>query len=163
VTDRELSIVKTAKQHEAQTFYRLPSIPGIGTILSLVLLYAMHAIQRFPRVQDVVSSCRLVQCAKASAGTRSGTSGTTIGHASLQWAFAEAAVLLLRDHPAGQQYLARLEKQPGTGQAFTVLAQQWARAVSDMWTRDTVFDRHTFLQGSGGGAGEPAASLGHWG
>jgi hypothetical protein len=33
------------------------------------------------------------------------------------WAFSEAAVLLLRNHPVGQPELTRLEKQPGTGNA----------------------------------------------
>jgi hypothetical protein len=58
LTDLERSIVKSAKQHDANTFYRLRSIPGVGTILALVLRYAIHDIHRFPRVQDVVSDCR---------------------------------------------------------------------------------------------------------
>jgi len=117
LTDLELPIVKTAKQHDAQTLYRLQSVPGIGKILSLVLLSEIHDIQRFPRVQDFVSYCRLIKCAKESAGKRYGTSGATIGNAYLKWAFSEAAVLFLRNHPAGQQYLARLEKKHGTGKA----------------------------------------------
>ncbi len=100
-------MVKTAKQHDANTLYVLQTVPGIGTILSLVLLSEMHDIARFPRVQDFVSSCRLVKGAKASAGKRSGTSGTKIGNASLTWAFSEAAVLFLRNHPAGHKSLAR--------------------------------------------------------
>ena len=67
----------------------------------------MHDIERFPRVQDFVSYCRLVKCAKESAGKRYGTSGTKIGNAYLKWAFSEAAGLLLRPHPAGQKSLAR--------------------------------------------------------
>jgi transposase len=82
-------------------------VPGIGTILRLVLLYDIHTIDRFPRVQDCVSSCRLVKCAKASAGKRYGTAGAKIGHASLKWAFSQAAVLFLRTNPAGQKSLAR--------------------------------------------------------
>ena len=77
--DVELSIRTTAKQHDANTLYLRRTVPGIGAILSLVLRYAIHAIQRFPRVQDVVSYCRLVTCAKASAGKRDGTSGSKIG------------------------------------------------------------------------------------
>ena len=92
--DVELSIVKTAKQHDAQTLYLLQTVPGIGKILSLVLLYEIHDIARFPRVQDFVSYCRLVKCAKESAGKRYGTSGTKIGNAYLKWAFSEAAVLV---------------------------------------------------------------------
>jgi transposase len=81
----------------------LRTVPGIGEILSLVLLYEIHDIARFPRVQDGVSYCRLVKCAKESAGKRYGTSGTKSGNADLQWAFSEAAVLFLRDNRAGQQ------------------------------------------------------------
>ena len=127
--DVELTIVKTAKHHDANTLYLLPTVPGIGKILSLVLLYEMHQIERFPRVQDFASYCRLVKCAKESAVKRSATSGTKIGHAHLKWAFSEAAVLCLRDHPAGQKFLTRLEKKHSQGKALTIFAHQWARAV----------------------------------
>src|SRR5262250_509915 len=40
--DLELAIVKTAKQHDANTLYLLQTVPSIGKILSLVLLYEMH-------------------------------------------------------------------------------------------------------------------------
>ena len=102
-----MTIVQTAKQHDAQTLYRLQSVPGIGKILRLVLLYEMHDSTRFPRVQDFVSYYRLVKCAKESAGKRYGTAGAKIGNAYLKWAFSEAALLFLRTHPAGQKYLAR--------------------------------------------------------
>jgi transposase len=90
--DVELTILTTAKQHDANTLYLLQTVPGIGKILSLVLLYDIHQIARFPRVQEFASSCRLVKCAKESNGKRAGTSGSKIGHAHLQWAFSEAAV-----------------------------------------------------------------------
>jgi transposase len=91
--DVELSILTTAKQHHANTRSLLRTVPGIGEILSLVLLYEIHDLQRFPCVQDFVSYCRLVKCAKESAGKRYGTSGSKIGNAYLKWAFSEAAVL----------------------------------------------------------------------
>jgi transposase len=68
--DVELAIGSTAKPHNANTLYLLRTVPGIGQILSLVLRYEIHDIQRFPRVQDFVSDCRLVTCAKESAGKR---------------------------------------------------------------------------------------------
>jgi transposase len=143
--DVELSILKAAKQRNSNTLYLLRTVPGIGEILSLVLLYEIHDIQRFPRVQDFVSYCRLVKCAKESAGKRYGTSGTKIGHADLPWAFSEAAVLFLRANPAGQKYLGRLEKKHGQGKALTVLAHKLARAVYYMLKRDTAFEMHKFL------------------
>jgi transposase len=122
--DVELTIVQTAKQHNAQALYRRQSVPGIGKIVRLVLLYAMHDITRFPRVQDFVSSCRLVKCAKEAAGKRYGTPGAKIGNAYLTWAFSEAAVLCLRHNPAGQKSLARFETTHGKGKALTVFAHQ---------------------------------------
>ena len=145
LTDLELDLVQTAKAHDAQTFYRLRLIPGVGKILALVLLYEIHDIRRFPRVQEFVSSCRLVKCAKASAGKRYGTSGKKIGNAHLKWAFSEAAGLFLRNNPAGQKYLARLEKKHSKGKALTVLAHKWARAVYYMLKRDTAFDLDKFF------------------
>jgi transposase len=147
LTALELAIVNRAKQHEANTFYRLRAIPGVGTILALVLRYEIHESRRFPSVQDFASSCRLVTCAKASAGKRYGTAGTKIGTAYLKWAFSEAAVLLLRNNEPGQNYLARLEKTHDKGKALTLLAHTLARAVYDMLKRATVFARHKFLQG----------------
>jgi transposase len=145
LTDLELSIVKSAKQHDANTFYRLRSVPGVGKILALVLLYEIHDIPRFPRVQDFVSYARLVKCAKESAGKRYGTSGKKIGNAYLKWAFSEAAVLFLRHNPAGQKFLAKLERKHGKGKALTILAHKLGRAVYYMLKRQTVFDMETFL------------------
>ena len=101
--DLELSMLNTAKPHDANTLYLLRTVPGIGEIVSRVLLYDIHDIQRFPRVQECVSDCRLVTCAKDSAGKRDGTSGTKRGKADLTWAFSEAAVLFVRANPAGQK------------------------------------------------------------
>jgi transposase len=145
LSDLELYIVNSAKQHDVNAFYRLRSVPGIGKILALVILYEIQDIHRFPRVQDFVSYCRLVKCAKESAGKKYGTSGKKIGNAYLKWAFSEAAVLFLRNNPEGQQYLARLEKKHGKGKALTILAHRLARAVYHLLTRGEAFDRQKFL------------------
>jgi transposase len=104
----------------------------MGESLRVVLRYEIHAITRFPRVQDCLSSCRLVKCTQESAGKRYGASGTKIGNAHLQWAFSEAAVLCLRANPAGPQSLTQLEQQHGSGKALTLVGQQLGRTVSDM-------------------------------
>jgi hypothetical protein len=159
LTDLELSLLKTARPQHANTLYRLQTVPGIGKILSLVWLYAIHDLQRCPRGQEFVSYGRLVKCAQESAGKRYGTSGKKIGNAYLTWAFSEAAVLFLRQTAAAQKLLARFEKKHGKGKALTVLAHKLARVVSYMVTRDTVFELDKFLNGSGRRAGEPAVSL----
>jgi transposase len=156
--DMEWSVRTTAKAHHAPTLYWLRTVPGIGELLSLVLLDEIHDIHRFPRGQELVSSGRLVQCAKASAGTRSGTGGTQLGKASRKWAFSAAAGLCLRDNPSGPQDLTRVEKTHGTGKALTVLAQHVARAVYDRLKRAPAFHMDKCIHGYRRGAGAPDAS-----
>jgi hypothetical protein len=158
LTNLELALVQTANAHDAQTFSRWRSIPRVGTILALVRLYERHAIPRCPRGQEFVSYGRRVKWAKESAGKRDGPSGQKLGQASRPWAFSEAAGLCLRNNPAGQRSLARLEKRHGKGKALTVLAHQLARAVSDLLKRDPAFALDKCCNGYWSGAGEPAAS-----
>lgn len=70
LTALALTLVHTAKAPQAQVVSRLRSIPGVGPLRALVLLDAIHDIQRLPRGQAAVSSCRLVRCAQEAAGNR---------------------------------------------------------------------------------------------
>jgi len=146
LTALELHLTETAKVHDVNAFYRLRSVPGIGKILALVLLYEIHDIHRFPRVQDFVSYCRLVKCAKQSDGKHYGYSGTKIGNAHLKWAFSEAAVLCLRKNPPAQRYVARLAHKHGKGKALTILAHKLARAVYYMLRREQAFEATKFFR-----------------
>lgn len=141
----ELFMLKTAKHHDAQTLYLFQTVPGIGKMLSLVLLYEIHDIDRFPRGQDCASYWRLVKCAKDAAGKRLGTSGNKIGNAHLTWAFSEAATLFLRGNEPGQKYLARLETKHEKGKALSIRAHKLARAVYYMLKRQIAFDLEQFL------------------
>jgi len=119
---------------------------------------AIHDIARGPRGQACVSSGRFVTCAQAAARTRGGTAGKNIGNAHLPWAFAEAAGLLLRNHPAGHTSLARLENTHDPGHALIILAQPLARTVYDRLTRQTACALEPFRHGAGRSAGAPGAS-----
>ena len=141
----ELYRTRSAKTDDVQTFARLQSVPGIGQILALVILYEIHDIHRFPRVQDFVSYCRLVKCAKASNGKRLGTSGKKIGNGHVRWACAEAAVLFIRQSQPGKAYLTKLEHTHGKAKALTVLAHKLGRAVYDLLTREQAFDLKRFV------------------
>jgi transposase len=120
-------------------------VPGIGKLLSLVLLDELHDIRRFPSVQHFASYARLVKCSKESGGKRLGTSGKKIGNAHFKWAFSEAATLFLRHHPEAQKLLARLEKKHDKGKALSILAHKLGRAIYYMLKRQTAFDRDLFL------------------
>jgi transposase len=157
--DLERSLLKTAKPHDANTLDRLQTVPGLGTILSLVLRYAIPRIDRCPSGQEFASYARLVKCSQDSGGKRWGTAGKKLGNAHRKGAFSEAATRLLRSNPQGQTRLARLENKHDTGKALSLLAQKLGRAVYVMLTRQVAFAMELFLQTAGSRAGEPGASL----
>jgi hypothetical protein len=158
---REVALTRlnTATHPDANTRDRRHTVPGIGTILSRVWLDELQERNRFPTVQDVVSSCRPVTCAQASAGTRLGTAGTQSGQAQLPWAVSEAAGWCRRDHPPAQTDRARMENTQATGNALTVLAQKLARAGYDRLKRPVAFEQEPCFPHAWRGAEEPGASL----
>jgi transposase len=141
--EQELALM--AKGHDALAYHLLRSIPGVGRILTLVLLYEIEDIGRFPRVNEFLSYARLVKPQKSSAGKVHGHAGRKIGNAHLKWAFSEAAVLFLRKNPAGQRFVERLAKKHGKGKALSILSARLGRAVYVMLKRREPFDPKRFL------------------
>jgi len=144
IHDLELYLARQAKQHDAQAFHRLRTIPGVGKILALTILYEIHDVHRFDRVQEFSSYARLVKCAKESAGKKYGTSGAKMGNVHLKWAFSEAAVLFVRHSAQGEKLLARLEQRFGKGKALSILAHKLGRAAYFMLAREKAFDLQRF-------------------
>lgn len=145
LADVELHILRAAREHDGKALIRLRSVPGIGQILALVILYEIHDVNRFASVQDFVSYARLVKCAKESAGKRYGTSGSKIGNVHLKWAFSEASVLFLRANPKGQKYVDKLSSKHGKAKALSILAHKLGRAVYYMLKRKKNFDMNKFF------------------
>ena len=141
----ERTIQRQAKVDDPETLRLLKTIPGVGRILGLTMLYEIHDIVRFPRVGDFLSYARLVKSQKASAGKVTGTSGAKIGNVHLKWAFSEAAVLFLQKNPPGQRLMSRLRSKHGKGKALSVLAARLGRASFFMLSRSTPFDMDRFL------------------
>jgi transposase len=141
----ERYIIKTAKHHDPVAHALLNTIPGIGRILSLVILYEIENINRFPRVQDFSSYSRLVKCAKESNGKKYGANGKKIGNAHLKWAFSEAAALFLKGNEQGKRYRDRLIKKHGKAKSLSILAHRMGRAVYFMLKNKKPFDQNKFL------------------
>jgi len=131
-------------------------VPGIGKILSLVLLYEMHQVSRFPSVGDLLSYARLISGRGSSAGKPKGVMGRKIGNAHLKWAFSEAAVLMIRESDQAKRFVQRLEAKHGKPHALAVLRARIGRAVYYMLKRKEPFDLQRFFAGSS--SGQAAAS-----
>jgi transposase len=141
----EHDLLRQAKAHQPRSLDLLRTVPGIGPILAMTILYEIQDLERFPRVQDFASYARLVTCAHESGGKRQGSGGRKIGNGHLKWAFSEAAVLFLRGNPEGQKLRNRLARKHGKGKSLSILAHRLGRAVYHMLKRNEAFDRTRFL------------------
>ncbi len=115
----EWYIEKTAKQHDYHTLYLLRSIPGVGQILALVILYEVHDIKQFPSVQDFSSYARLIRPVKESDGKWAGKANKKIGNHHLKWAIKEAVILMLRESDQAKPMWQNSRKN-------TIKAKHWA-------------------------------------
>ena len=143
----ELHLQRHAKVDDPVTFGLLRTIPGIGPILGLILLYEIDAIARFPEVGNFLSYSRLVRCEHESAGKKKGSGGKKIGNAHLKWAFSEAACLMIRSVPAVKSWMQRQETKRGKRKALAVLEAKIGRAVYHLWRKQQAFDLGRFLKG----------------
>jgi len=154
ILDIESQIKRVAKHHDPTALHLLRSIPGVGPILALTMLYEIHDIQRFPQVGNFISYARLVKCPHESAGKRMKGSHNKIGNAHLKWAFSEAAVLFLRNNEPAKRLQQRLTRRYGKAKALSLIAQKLGRTVYYMLKRSEPFDVQRFF---GDGAHEQDA------
>lgn len=145
IKDLEGHIERHAQQQDPMSLAILRTIPGVGDILALVMLYETHDINRFETAQRFCSYARLVKCQMRSAGKLYGTNGAKIGNAYLKWAFSEAALLFLRSTELAKKYKERLERKHGKGGSLAIIAHRLGIAVYNMLKRRQVFDVYRFL------------------
>jgi transposase len=141
----ELHLVRTAKVDDVQAYARLQSMPGIGKILGLVLLYEIHDVARFPAAGNFLSYARLVRPRLESAGKASGFGNKKIGNAHLRWALGEAACLYLRSSDRAKRWQARMTQRHGPGKTLGILAAKVGRTVYQMLRTKQVFDEERFF------------------
>jgi transposase len=77
----ERYLVPHAKVDDPVTFGPLRTVPGIGPILGLILLYEIDDIRRFPEAGNFLSYTRLVRCQHSSAGKVTGSGPEKMGNA----------------------------------------------------------------------------------
>ena len=138
--------MKSAKVDDPATFGFLRTVPGIGPILGLVMLYEIDTIRRFAEVGNFLSYARLVACTHESAGKVKGVGGRKIGNAHLKWAFSEAASLdAAVASPAAKSWMQRQSKKRGAKKAHAILEAKIGRTVYHLWRKQVAFDGKKFL------------------
>lgn len=141
----ERYVLKAARAHDPLSLSLLQTVPGIGKILGLTILYEIHTTDRFPTVQDFASYARLVAPQKVSAGKLQGYGGRKIGNAHLKWAFSEAVGLFMAKEKRAKDFVTRKTAKHGKGKAMSILAHKLGRTVYFMLKRKEAFDTERFF------------------
>jgi transposase len=143
--DRRIELIdqrlaELARHVHGRDFALIKTVPGIGRVLALTILFEVDRIDRFPTVKDFCSYSRLVKGSVASAGKVKGLCGGKMGNAYLRWAFGQAAVICKRNHPLLTPYAEMLVSKHGKFKGNAILANKLGRAVYFMLQKGTAFD-----------------------
>lgn len=109
-------------------FQKLQTVPGIGKILALTISLETGDINRFRKVGNFVSYCRLVESIRTSNDKKKGENNRKNGNKYLCWAFIEAANFAQRYDPLAKIYFQRKMARSNRPVATKALAHKLARA-----------------------------------
>ena len=118
----------------------MKTAPGIGPILSSIILLETGPIQRFADVGNYASYCRCVNSSRVSNGKKKGEGNTKNGNKYLAWAYVEAANFAVRFCPEAKRFYERKKANTNGIVAIKALAHKLARACYHMLREGTAFD-----------------------
>ena len=121
-------------------YQRLQQLPGIGPILSMVILLESGEFQRFASAGDYASYCRTVKSRRLSNDKNKGQNNRKNGNRYLSWAFAEAAVYALRFYPQIQSWYERKKRRSTVPKAMRALSCKLAKATWHVMAGGQEFD-----------------------
>lgn len=121
-------------------YEKLQSIPGIGKILALVIMYETGAIGRFEAPGNYVSYCRCVKSKHLSNGKKKGSGNRKNGNKYLSWAYVEAANYCRRYCDEAKKYYQRKLAKGNSAIATKALAAKLCRAAYFIMRDQVAFD-----------------------
>lgn len=114
-------------------FELLQTIPGVGKILALTILYEAGDIDRFQSVKHFCSYARVVPGVAQSSGVSKRGRGSKQGNPHLKWAFCQAAALSVRYNTGirkfRQRHLARRRSKAKKLVTLCIVAHKLAIAA----------------------------------
>ena len=128
------------KAHLKPTYRLLQTIPGIGPILGLTILFESGDIHRFRRAGNYSSYCRAVKAQRLSNGKSKGQNNRRNGNRYLAWAFVQAAHQALQSCRPARRFYDRKKAQCNGALATKALASKWSKAAYYVMKHQQAFD-----------------------
>jgi transposase len=134
----EKTVLSQAKIKPA--FKKLRTIPGIGEILGMTVMYETGTIDRFKKVGHFASYSRAVDSGRYSNGKKKGSGNARNGNKYLAWAFVEAVHHAWRSSEVIRRFYQRKKSQRNTAVAVKAVAHKLARAAYHVLKDQVDFD-----------------------
>lgn len=126
---RSIEIFIAEKLDLKDSYKHLVTVPGIGKILGLTIMLETGPVERFEKVGNYASYCRVVSSQWTSNDKSKGKGNKKNGNKYLCWAFSEAAEFARRYDDTARAYYNRKLKKTNFMVAHSALAHKLARAA----------------------------------
>ena len=142
LTETIKNIQKAVKSRvKLRTKFRLlMTIPGIGEILALTIMFEVGDIKRFAKVGNYSSYCRCVRSERVSNGKKKSQNNKKNGNAYLSWAYVEAANFTRRFCPKAQRFYQRKKAKTNPIVATKALANKICRTSYYVMRDEILYD-----------------------
>lgn len=141
----EKSILDKVKLQSHKAYALLNTIPGVGPMTALNIIYETHEISRFKTHQKYASYCRVVKPERISNGVKKKSGNPKMGNPYLKWAFGQ--ILHSARNPSediDKLYL-KFERKSGKKKARAIMAHKFNTTAYFMLKNETAFDMDRFL------------------
>ena len=141
----EKTIKQRVKEEHIKPYALLQTIPGVGEMTSLIIIYETCDINRFKTNQKYASYCRVVKPERMSNGIFKKGKNAKMGNPYLKWAFGGILHNARMSAEEIDTYYIRLEKKYGKRKARAIMAHKFNTAAWFILKRQTPFDMDKFL------------------
>lgn len=126
IKEIEKAVVRVARLR--REYKKLLTVPGIGKILALTIMFETGDINRFSQVGNYASYCRCVRSTRLSNGRQKGAGNRKNGNKYLSWAYVEAANVAVWSYPYIKRYYQKKMAKTNKIVAIKTVAHKLARA-----------------------------------
>jgi len=141
----EKEIQLNAVYHNPKDMLLLKTTPGVGDILSLVILYETHDIKRFSKHQRYASYSRVIRPTQTSNGKITGKKHSKMGNPYLKWAFNSIIISAQKSSERIKKYYQKLESKYGKSKARARIGHKFNVAIYYMLKNNQPFDEKKFV------------------
>lgn len=141
----EKTILQRVKKHHHESFALLQTIPGVGEMTALIIIYETCDISRFKNHQNYASYARVVKPERMSNGVLKKGGNPKMGNPYLKWAFGQILYQARMAHPDIDHYYLKLERSCSKKKARAIMAHKFNTAAYFILKNQSAFDLDKFL------------------